>query len=51
MQAVTRPRDPYAVRTGIGLAAVHIGALAVFLPHTFSWGAIIVALVLYSTAY
>ena len=47
MQAVSRPQDPFALRTGIGLAAVHVGALAIFLPHMFSWSAVIVALVLY----
>ncbi|GAC1597030.1 MAG: fatty acid desaturase [Candidatus Velthaea sp.] len=40
-------RDPYALRTGIGLAAVHVGALAVLIPNTFSWSGVAVALVLY----
>lgn len=40
-------RDPYALRTGIGLAAVHVGALGILLPNTFSWSGVIVALVLY----
>jgi stearoyl-CoA desaturase (delta-9 desaturase) len=47
MQVASHARDPYAVRTGIGLAAVHVGALAVFLPNMLSWSAIVVALVLY----
>jgi len=50
MQAVrarTTGRDPYALRTGIGLAAVHVGALGVLIPHTFSWSGVAVAVVLY----
>lgn len=47
MQVVSPRRDPYATRTGIGLAAVHVGALAVFIPNTFSWSAVIVAVALY----
>jgi fatty-acid desaturase len=48
MQAVPQTRDLGALRTGIGLAAVHVGALAVFLPNTFSWSAVVVGLVLYN---
>jgi stearoyl-CoA desaturase (delta-9 desaturase) len=46
MQA-TQKRELSTMATGIGLAAVHVGALGVLLPHTFSWSAIIVAVSLY----
>jgi fatty-acid desaturase len=47
MQTVARPGTPKGTATGIGLALVHIGALAIFLPHMFTWSALCVGLVLY----
>jgi sn-1 stearoyl-lipid 9-desaturase len=35
------------IATGIGLLALHIGALAVFIPGTFTWSALLVAFALY----
>jgi stearoyl-CoA desaturase (delta-9 desaturase) len=35
------------IATGIGLLALHIGALAVFIPGTFTWSALFVAIALY----
>ena len=42
-----RPFDPRGLVTGIGLGLIHLGALAVFLPGTFSWSAVAVMVVLY----
>ena len=44
-----RPRttDPRGIVTGIGLGVVHLGALCIVIPGTFSWGAVAVMLVLY----
>jgi sn-1 stearoyl-lipid 9-desaturase len=36
-----------ALATGIGLLVIHLGALAAVIPGTFSWQAVIVAVVLY----
>jgi fatty-acid desaturase len=33
--------------TGVGLLALHLGALAAFIPHTFTWPALVVAATLY----
>jgi stearoyl-CoA desaturase (delta-9 desaturase) len=46
---VTRSRrtDAKGVVVGVGLALVHVGALAAFIPGTFSWSAVAVAAVLY----
>jgi len=40
-------REPHGLTTGIGLTVVHVGALAIFLPHMFSWSALAVMFVLY----
>jgi stearoyl-CoA desaturase (delta-9 desaturase) len=48
MQSVrARSTEPRGWVTGIGLAVVHLGALCVFIPGTFSWSAVAVMLVLY----
>jgi stearoyl-CoA desaturase (delta-9 desaturase) len=42
------PRPAHrAVGTGIALGVIHVGACAAFLPGTFTWPAVLVALVLY----
>ena len=35
------------IATGIGLLALHLGALAAFIPGTFTWSALVVAVALY----
>lgn len=50
MSALTVPQRSVrnvAIRTGIGLLVIHVGALAAFIPHTFTWSAVAVAVVLY----
>ena len=47
MESATRARDPRGITTGLGLTVVHVGALAIFLPHVFSWSAVAVLFVLY----
>ncbi len=36
-----------ALWTGVGLLVIHLGALAVFIPNTFTWSGVAVAVVLY----
>jgi stearoyl-CoA desaturase (delta-9 desaturase) len=47
MQSASRRSSRDLVGTRIGLAVIHLGAFAVFLPNTFSWGALVVGLTLF----
>ena len=47
MQQAASRRAPGGLVTGIGLGIVHLGALCAFIPGTFSWSAVALAVALY----
>jgi stearoyl-CoA desaturase (delta-9 desaturase) len=46
-EGALNPAGERRVATAIGLGVVHVGALAVFIPGTFTWPAVIAGIVLY----